>query len=52
MNDNSGLLDCLENLSQVETIEDIPQITKAFLDIVRKLVEETIHLNCWVSLNM
>ena len=48
VNENSGLVDCLESLSQVETAEDLPQITKGFLDIVRKLVEETIHLNCWV----
>uniref|UniRef100_A0AC35FKG4 Uncharacterized protein n=1 Tax=Panagrolaimus sp. PS1159 TaxID=55785 RepID=A0AC35FKG4_9BILA len=51
LNDNSGLIDCLESLEQVETAEDLPEITKGFLDIVRKLVEETIHLNCWIIIS-
>uniref|UniRef100_A0AC34FIS7 Uncharacterized protein n=1 Tax=Panagrolaimus sp. ES5 TaxID=591445 RepID=A0AC34FIS7_9BILA len=49
MSENSGLLECLESLEQVVDSEDLPQITKGFLNIVWKLVEETIHLNCWVS---
>uniref|UniRef100_A0A7E4UMT7 INSC_LBD domain-containing protein n=1 Tax=Panagrellus redivivus TaxID=6233 RepID=A0A7E4UMT7_PANRE len=48
---SNGLVDCLENLSQIKTGDDMPQITKGFVGIVRKLIEETVHLNCWIIIN-
>uniref|UniRef100_A0A914YKY0 Uncharacterized protein n=1 Tax=Panagrolaimus superbus TaxID=310955 RepID=A0A914YKY0_9BILA len=46
MSENTGLLDCLESLEQVVDSEDLPQITKGFLDIVRKLIIISYLDNC------
>lgn len=46
--DNTGLIECIQNVSQIDSPDDLPEITVAFIDIVKKLIEEVVHLNCWV----